>query len=127
MRKYALLAMLAILPAVLSAARLTLRDGTVVYGQFISGTSQNITFQDDNGVRRRFDLNQIRGLDFDNVSNTVGRNGPYANNQRRDDYYDQRAGAIDHNSANRSERSETVLPAGTSISVRTDQDINSQN
>src|SRR5689334_5955513 len=110
MRKYATMALLALLPPVLFAARLTLRDGTVVYGQFISGTSQNIIFQDDNGVRRRFDLNQIRGLDFDNVTNTAGRNGALDNgrrddnnNQRRDDYYDQRAG-INNNSANRSER-----------------------
>src|SRR5690242_10274179 len=127
MRKYVTMALLALLPPVLSAARLTLRDGTVVYGQFISGSSQNIIFQDDNGVRRRFDLNQIRGLDFDSVTSPVGRDNGLNNdrpalddNQRREAYYDQR------NGANRSARTE-VLPAGTSISVRTDQDINSQN
>src|SRR5438309_128562 len=67
MRKYAMLALLAILPPVLSAARITLRDGSVVYGQFISGTSQTIVFQDDNGVRRRFDVNQVQNIDFGGV------------------------------------------------------------
>jgi hypothetical protein len=110
MRKYAMLALMAILP--LGAARLTLRDGTVVYGQFISGTSDNIVFQDDNGVRRQFGLHQVRGIDFDNAA------GP-ATTPRGES-----------NSANRIDRNRrefAVLPAGTSITVRNDQDINSQN
>ncbi len=150
MRKYAMLALLAILPPVLSAARLTLRDGTVVYGQFVSGTSQSIIFQDDNGVRRRFDVNQLQGIDFGSVNAPVGRynerdnynrenynreNPPaYPDERRNGDYYQQRAGAYDNgnNSAYRNENSRyqndwTVLPPGTSLSVRTDQDINSQN
>ena len=73
MRKYAMLAMLAILPPVLSAARITLRDGSVVYGQFISGTSQTIVFQDDNGVRRRFDVNQVQNIDFGGVNAAANR------------------------------------------------------
>ena len=101
MRKYAALALLALLPPVLSAAQLTLRDGTVIYGQFISGTSQNIVFQDDNGVRRRFNVNQIQGINFDNVSTTANRgyNQPNArNDNRRDDrYYDQRTGSYNTN------------------------------
>jgi hypothetical protein len=135
MRKYAALALLALLPPVLSAAQLTLRDGTVLYGQFISGTSQTIVFQDDNGVRRRFNLNQIQGLRFDNI--TTGAAGVYNNNQNRVDgqprdntyrdntYRDN--GSYNNNTANRNGSDWTVLPAGTSISVRNDQDINSQN
>lgn len=134
MRKYAALALLALLPPVLSAAQLTLRDGTVVYGQFISGTSQTITFQDDNGVRRRFDLNQVQGIRFDNVNTAAGRldNGPAGNvnNNRRDDsYYNQRANNNynNNNTAYRNNGDWATLPAGTSISVRNDEDINSQN
>jgi hypothetical protein len=141
MRKYAALALLALLPPVLSAAQLTLRDGTVIYGQFISGTTQTIVFQDDNGVRRRFNLNQIQGLNFDNVSTTANsgnhRNDAPAADQRRDDrYYDQRTGAYNNNpgynntnnnTAYRSGGDWATLPAGTAISVRSDQDINSQN
>jgi len=128
MRKYAALALLALLPPVLSAAQLTMRDGTVIYGRFISGTSQNIVFQDDNGVRRRFDLNQIQGIRFDNVSTTAGRY-----EDRRDSYYDQRNPAPapvpvpNNNTAYRNGNDWATLPAGTSISVRTDEDINSQN
>ncbi|HEY2014214.1 MAG TPA: hypothetical protein VGH38_11980, partial [Bryobacteraceae bacterium] len=75
MRKFILTAVLAILPFGLSAARLTLRDGTVVNGQFVSGNSQTIVFQDDNGVQRRFDVSQIQLLDFTPVASS--RNGGY--------------------------------------------------
>lgn len=125
MRKYAMIALIAFLPPLLSAARLTLRDGSVVYGQFISGSSQEIVFQDDNGVRRRFNLNQLRGIDFDNVNTSL--------NDRRDSTYsDRREGIIDRNTASRNEdrrpgRDWTVLPAGTSLSVRTDERIDGQN
>src|SRR5437764_14578860 len=104
MRKYALLALLAILPPVLSAARLSLRDGTVIYGQFISGTSQNIVFQDDNGVRRRFDLNQIQGIRFDNVTTGAARNDIY-NNNNNPAYRDN----------NRNSAEWATLPAGTDL------------
>ena len=150
MRKYAILALLAIVPAF--AARLTLRDGTVVYGQFVSGTAQNIVFRDDNGVQRRFDVNQIQGIDFSGVNtaagryddnnrnndnnrniddnrNTNNRNNDYDSNRRNDSYAQQRIG--DNNTAYRNDTRHngdwTVLPVGTSISVRTDQDIDSQN
>lgn len=124
MRKYAMLALIAFLPPVLSAARLTLRDGSVLYGQFISGTSDNIVFQDDNGVRRRFNLNQVQGIDFSNVNTSLNRDNTYS---------DQRSGVIDNrntayrNDDRRAGSDWAVLPAGTSISVRTDQAINEQN
>jgi len=129
MRKYAAIAFLALLPPFLSAAQLTLRNGTVLYGQFISGTSQNIIFQDDNGVRRRFDLNQIQGIRFDNVTTSANPNDTYRDNNRRDTYYDQRANNGNNNTANRDNRGSdwAVLPVGTSISVRNDQSINSEN
>jgi hypothetical protein len=136
MRKYAILALLTILPPLLSAARITLRDGTVVYGQFISGNSQDIVFQDDNGVRRRFNTTQVQTLDFDSVNTTANRVNNYPaprDNPPRDGYYEQRSGTpANNNTAYRNDNTRyqndwTVLPAGTSISVRTDQDINSQN
>ena len=134
MRKYAMLALLAILPPVLSAARITLRDGSVVYGQFISGTSQTIVFQDDNGVRRRFDVNQVQNIDFGGVNAAANRNNDNANRDtnRRDDSYQPPPVAPNNNTAHRDDNSRyqndwTVLPAGSSISVRTDEDINSQN
>ena len=132
MRKFAILALLAIAPVF--AARLTLRDGTVFYGEFVSGNSQNIVFRDDNGVQRRFNLNQIQGIDFGGVNVAAapynGNNRPNdsVNNNRREDTYAQQRLA---NNANRDDTRHqgdwTILPVGTSISVRTDQDIDSQN
>jgi hypothetical protein len=144
MRKYAILALLTIVPAF--AARLTLRDGTVVYGEFVSGTAQNIVFRDDNGVQRRFNVNQIQGIDFGSVSTTAGRyvdnngnndnnryndsnrandnsryNGDVNDNRRNDAYAQQRIGDTRHPG------DWAILPAGTSIAVRNDQEINSQN
>jgi len=124
MRKYAMLALIACLPAALFAARLTLRDGSVIYGQFVSGTTETIVFQDDNGVRRRFNLNQVQGIDFSNVNSSVNRQSTYS---------DQRPGVIDNrNSANRiDDRREgpdwAVLPVGSSLSVRTDESIDERN
>jgi uncharacterized protein YcfJ len=128
MRRFALFLICAALPFGLSAGRLTLRDGTVIFGEFISGTGQNVVFQDDNGVRRSFDFNQIDTIDFNNV-----------NTDARQDLQDlQRRGGLnqnqkyrDENSAdrmdNRRPQGEWVsVPAGASISVRTAENINSQ-
>jgi hypothetical protein len=133
MRKYAILALLAIAPVF--AARLTMRDGTVFYGEFVSGTSQNIVFRDDNGVQRRFNLNQIQGIDFGGINtaaapyNDNNRPNDSVNNNRREDTYAQQR--LGDNTANRNDTRHqgdwTILPVGTSIAVRTDQDINSQN
>lgn len=113
----------ATLPFGLSAGRLTLHDGTVIFGQFISGTAQDITFQDDNGVRRRFDLNQIDTIDFNDLDT------PARQDLRRGNQLDQRD--RDNNSAdridNRLSQGEWVsVPSGSAISVRTAEDIRSQ-
>jgi hypothetical protein len=99
MRKYALLALFALHPPFLSAARLTLRDGSVIYGQFINGTLQTIVFQDDNGVRRRFDLKQVQTIDFGRSSQQANREDPHA----RNDW--------------------AVVPAGGFVTVRPESDI----
>lgn len=110
MRKLALMAMIAIFPLGLFAERLTLRDGTVVYGRFISGSSNEVTFMDDNGGRRNYNLDQIQSIDFNTVSN---RNDVRNRNE-----------SYSSNTANRSADDVAVLQSGTQISVRTDQDIN---
>jgi hypothetical protein len=134
MRKLFLMAVLSILPLGLSAAKLTLRDGTVIYGQFVSGTSQNIVFQDDNGTRRGYDLDRILNIDFSpgNRPLTGGyQRDPY--NQRPDNQRaDNRPPSYDNNNANRSDERRydndwAVLPRGSELLVRTDETINSQN
>ena len=128
MRRFALFLICAALPFGLSAGRLTLRDGTVIFGQFISGTTQGITFQDDNGVRRNFDLNQVNTIDFEDINTParqdVRRGASNFDQRNRDDRYNNNsADRID----NRRPQGEWVsLPAGSSISVRTAEDINSQ-
>ncbi len=131
MRKLALAALAAIFPLGLFAARLTLRDGTTIYGRFISGSSRNIVFQDDHGVRRTFDLDRVQNLDFDNVNAPANayqnypheNSGGYYNNDNngyRDNSY------YGNNTAYRSNSDWAVLPPGTQIAVRTDESINSQ-
>lgn len=115
MWKFATMALLAIFPLGLFAARLTLRDGTVVYGQFVSGTTQQIIFQDEGGVRRRFDLDRIQNIDFNSGS------GPAALNQREP--YNNTANRFDDRAP---ERVWATLPRGTELSVRNDESINSQ-
>lgn len=127
MRRYALLALLALLPPLLSAARLTLRDGTVIYGQFISGTPQNVVFQDDNGVRRRFDLNQVQNIDFGNFTPEAVRGGPLPGGMRYGDAEAPPPSPSADRADQRYRHDWTVVPVGASISVRTDEDINGQN
>jgi hypothetical protein len=62
--RYAPLLALLLCASPLAADSLTLRDGTVIRGHFVSGTPQKIIFQDHNGVWRRFDVKQVRGIDF---------------------------------------------------------------
>ncbi len=114
MRKAILFAILTFIPAGLFGARLTLRDGTVLHGRFMSGTDRSIIFQDDQGARRRFDLDQVQTLDFRD-------NGP----AERDSAYRQEERPIEHN--RRYEHDWTVLPADSRISVRTDQRIDASN
>jgi hypothetical protein len=138
---------MAILPLSLSAARLTLRDGTVVYGRFVSGTEQNIVFQDDNGVRRRFDVNQIQNIDFSNPNTSANEyNNPYGqrgdnrsdnSNNNRQDYrpYNSSQNSADRANDDNNRPANTdryqndwaVIPSGAQISVRTDEGINSEN
>jgi hypothetical protein len=64
MGKYAALAACLLFASSLCADTLTLRDGTVIRGHFVSGTPQKIIFQDHNGVWRRFEVKQVQGIDF---------------------------------------------------------------
>src|SRR2546426_4043995 len=107
MRKFTQLALLAIIPFGLFAARVTLRDGTVVTGRFLNGTESRIVFQDESGIRRTFNTNEVQTIDFNDVIAPAynRNNNDYANR------VDDRRGA------------RVTLPVGTQISVRTDETI----
>jgi hypothetical protein len=131
MRKPILPTLLLMLPLAIPAATLTLRDGSVIYGQFLDGNSSTITFQDESGARRHFNLTEVRSLDFDSNRSARGYN-PY--DKRPNNSYQQQ----ENNSANRSYDDSiyhgeptrgafATLPVGTEVSVRTDNTIDSRN
>jgi hypothetical protein len=129
MRNLARLALIGIFAFGLSAARITLRDGTTIYGQFISGTPQDIVIQDENGMRHRFDVNQVQLIDFGAVNAPANRVPPDDRDRQNPDRNppppppDNSYGRAERNYGNRF----AVLSPGTQISVRTDESINSQN
>jgi hypothetical protein len=137
------MAVLAVIPIGLSAARLTLRDGTVVTGRMISGSTASVVFQDENGRRRVFDLDQVSMIDFNPVSPPAlvydqdRRPNQHGDEpQRNDDQSGQRndQNRLDQNRSDQnSNRGEArphgvwaTLQPGTQISVRSDEDINAQ-
>jgi hypothetical protein len=105
-------------PLAVSAAQLILRDGTVVRGMFISGTPRQITFQDERGMRRQFDLYQVQSINFDNMESQA---------RGYDRGYDTDANRAAGPAYGGEEHYWAVIPAGTEMAVRTDEGINSNN
>ena len=124
MRRHVALAILAVCPVGLWASRITLKDGRTLHGKFLGGTSGSITFQDDNGVRRRFELNEIQTLDFsDQVANAGGTAGTNAGGAAgTSKIFNDRA---DKDSSRDRLAESRELPAGTELSVRTNEAIDS--
>jgi hypothetical protein len=124
-----------------------LRDGSVIYGQFVNGTSQNIVFQDENGAQRRFRLNEVQSIDFGAAnsrdSGSYREQSDSYNSGRSDSSYRDQYGQSKNNPYNQYNNPNTAyredqrqqqngnrfatLPAGTLLSVRTDANINSAN
>jgi len=129
--------------AVLSvqADTLRLRDGRVVTGTFQSANRDEIRFQRDAGPTDRYDIGSVDTITFGNGSynnsNTYnsdqpGRNEPrrygnqgrtYDQNRQRDQYGNY-SGEADRN-RNSGYNSGVVIPAGTVVSVRTIDAIDS--
>jgi hypothetical protein len=132
MRTLARFAVLGMFVLSLSAARITLRDGTVVYGQFVSGSQQYVVVQDQNGMRHRYDINQVQLIDFGSVNTPAGdRDRQYDDNrnlqgnnsypQNRNNSYQSQNNPPDRRYGNRF----ALLQPGTQISVRADERIDS--
>jgi hypothetical protein len=83
-------ACLALVPLLASADTLVLRDGTRHEGTFVSGTSRRITFVDESGRQRGFDVTQVQELSFGSgvgssaASNAVADLGSTVDRLRRD-------------------------------------------
>src|SRR5690242_16951401 len=86
--------------AIASADTLILRDGTRVSGRVVSVAARAITFEDAAGVSRRYNADQVDGLEFTSANQPTGAVGTSG-------------------SGRRFER----LPSGTELTVRTSEDI----
>lgn len=91
----------------LAADTITLRDGSRRFGTLVSSTGREITFDEESGVRRRYNITQVRSIEFDTsaTSSTTSRTGTYAD----------RANTV----------AVRTIPAGTELSVRTGMAIES--
>ncbi len=127
MRKLSLSAVILLTPLGLFAHdNIVLRDGRTFGGIFLSGTSREITFQDDSGARRRFNVNEIQSINFnDQASRSDNRSG--TSNYYRDNNSTSTGNAYrsDRRYAAGTGRYLATLPAGTEIQVRTNQAIDS--
>jgi hypothetical protein len=128
MRKIGLLILVALLiPLALSAARLTLRDGTVVYGQFLNSSFGKIDIQDSRGMRRTFDVRQIREIDFRSSDSSADR---YFPGDPIPGARPPRQPAFDSTPPGRDEtrygRTWTTLFPGTVLSIRTSETIDAR-
>jgi hypothetical protein len=89
----------------------TLRDGSRYYGTFVSSTGRMISFHDENGLRRRYRLDQVRSIQFNiDLSARAG----------------DRAGVFADRAGRRYVAPEgRTVPAGTELTVRTNEAIHS--
>ena len=84
------------LAAISSADTLILKNGTRVPGTVVSVAGRTITFEDASGVSRRYNANQVTGLEFTPASQHNAAIGTSGNNRRLE-----------------------TLPSGTELTVRT--------
>jgi hypothetical protein len=118
MGKFAAAACLLLLPfsAFASHHQVTLKNGNTHYGQFISGTSTQIVFQDENGNRRRFNLNDVESITFGGSTASARDTFSRDTAAPRRSSADRRAPAVTYQ----------TIPANTEISVRTNEAIESR-
>ena len=102
MKTLARLALLAAIPLTIAGAVNTLymKDGRTFSGRFLDGNSEIVTFQDDSGREYRFRTGEVQSILFGNPSTGYGRDSANPSTAR-------------------------VLPAGTELSVRTTNSIDS--
>src|SRR5690242_199609 len=65
MKKFAITIVAALMPILAVADTITLRDGTRRTGTFVGSSGRMITFDESNGARQTFNINQVRSIDFD--------------------------------------------------------------
>ncbi len=113
MRKLLVLASTLVLASGAWADILILRDGGHRTGRYISGSSDSITFQDENGKRNSYKIDEVQSLQFE-----TPRQG--ALNTRPAYRTDEQGGTPAASSS-----VARTLPSGTEIIVRTGESIDS--
>lgn len=130
MRRFVFMALLASISVVVFASNqtLTLRDGTRVYGTFVSGNSQSVTFQDENGNQRQYNIDEVQSIDM-NASQQSGDR--YGDRERNRNYGSGNTQSPFGGSSNRTDNRNRrysdarTVPAGTEFTVRTNETIDS--
>jgi len=143
MTRIAMFAATALMPLALCAQEtIILRDGTQFTGSMTSATSNTVLFRDDRGVSHRFDINQIDSLQFSNGGYNSRSNNNYPNNNNYPTNNGNFGNAPDNRAYpqngqfgnsdpsgrgynNQGSRRSMTLPAGSEISVRTNENIDS--
>ncbi|HET8550465.1 MAG TPA: hypothetical protein VFL57_20785 [Bryobacteraceae bacterium] len=87
--RLSILPCLALVPVLASADTLVLRNGNRFDGTFVSGSSRRITFVDETGRQRVFDMTEVQELSFGpatgaGTANTVAELGTAVSKLRRD-------------------------------------------
>ncbi len=108
MRKLSLYCLAAVLQFTTAgwADTLVLRNGIRYNGTFLDGTTREISFQDESGVRRRFSTSEVQSVEFQ----------PSSFSQAGTAFPRGRHGAV---------ATERIIPSGMELSVRTNEEINS--
>jgi hypothetical protein len=121
MARIALMACLAVgflLPAFAAQDQIRLKDGRTFNGQFISGTTRQVVFEDENGTRRRFEIRDVLSIAFEvDASSAFG--SPSVGTASR-----QTANRA-HGNAGRIDRA-VVIPENSEIQVRVNEDVDSR-
>jgi hypothetical protein len=89
-------------------ATLRFKNGTQIIGTLMSETGTSVVIRDTSGVERTFDKSEIQGIDFSDSNPNAGS-----------------AASPSYRPAPSTARSEMVVPSGTEISVRNNDEIDS--
>lgn len=112
-----------------SADTLHLRDGSSVRGTFISGNGQNVQFRPDGGSPQTYAVDRVGGISFGDSTAAAAlppADSPDSKDRDRlngrDDKYRRQA---DDNRSSRARSSGDEVPAGTAVTIRMVDSINS--
>jgi hypothetical protein len=123
MRRILLAALTAPLIGTAWADVIYLKDGSNRSGTFVSGTGTTVTFH-ENGVRRQYELRDVQRIDFG--TNSAQSSPAYSDSRSTDPRYESRRDPRYGSSDRVRTTGDYMLPAGTELVIRTNEEINSE-